>query len=136
MVQYLKNECGLDVYISPHPEGEGSLPAEFESEVGVHVINRPVEEILHVGDVAIFDWPLTTTFGLLLASNKPILMFDFDLVDWDSAVREILMRRVRFVESWFDHQHQAQTQWANISQAIEESLDLDDRTYVRKYIST
>ncbi len=60
-------------------------------------------------------------------------------VDWEqepftSDAREKLQRRCRFVRAWFDEQNRLQTDWADLRNGIEESVELTDRAFFDSYL--
>ena len=118
----------------PHPGSVSSPPAAFANELGVKMLTQPFERVVHMADVFIFASSQSTTFVSALSSNKPIVFVDFGLWDWVPEAYEMLKRRCRVVRGWFDKENRAQVDWGELRDAIEESRDLMDSSFLETYL--
>jgi len=118
----------------PHPHSVALPPAAFQSRLGVRILSEPFERVIDQADVLIFAQPQSTAFVTALTSDKPIVFVDLGLFKWVPEAYEMLKRRCRVVRGWFDKENRAQVNWDELREAIEESRDLKDPSFVETYL--
>ena len=91
------------------------------------------EDVFASADAIMFDSPMTTTFGLALASEKPVVLIDLGRAVFRPEALALLEGRCRVVWAWFDEENRLQTDWDELRSAIEESRDLMDPAFVQSY---
>ena len=128
------SKWGYEILHKPHPEGASRPPAGFAKQFGVKMLTQPFEQVMSLADVFLFDFPLSTTFGVALISETPMVLIDFGLVDWVPEAYDKLKRRCRIVRGWFDEANRAQVDWNELRVAIEESGDLMDSSFLETYL--
>ncbi len=124
---------GYEVVLKPHP-GHVETARAVSSELGVTVLADPFEQVLGSCDVLLFDYPRTTTFGVALATNKPVVFVDWGQEVFTSDARSKLERRCCIVRAWFDEENRVRTDWNELRTAIEESPRLTDRAFADSYL--
>lgn len=132
LISHLR-EWGYEVLLKPHP-GHTSSAKALGNRLGATTLTERFENVMDKADVLLFDYPRTTTFGTALASNTPVVLVDWQKESFTSDAREKLQRRCRIVPAWFDDQNRLQTDWANLRNGIEESVELTDQAFYESYL--
>ena len=124
---------GYEMLLKPHPSSSCAVPQTFTEELGATLLTGRFENVLAAADAVMFDSPMSTTFGVALASDKPVVLIDLGRAVFRPEALALLERRCRVVKGWFDEENRVQTDWDELHRAIEESRDLNDPAYVRSY---
>ena len=124
---------GYGVVLKPHP-GHVATARTVSSHLGVTVLEDLFERVLDSCDVILFDYAHTTTFGVALATNKPVVFVDWGQEDFTPDARSKLERRCRIVRAWFDENNRVHTDWNELRSAIEESPQLTDPAFANSYL--
>ena len=133
LISHLR-DWGYEVILKPHPGTHTSSAQVLGDRLGATTLTERFENVMDLADVLLFDYPRTTTFGTALASNSPVVLIDWEQEPFTSDAREKLQRRCRFVRAWFDEQNRLQTDWADLRNGIEESVELTDRAFFDSYL--
>lgn len=123
---------GYAVLDKPHPWSVSPPPAAFQ-EMGVNVLDRPFERVMGLADAFLFVNPNSTAYVSAVASGKPIIYIDFGQYRWHPEARDLLARRCRIVEGWFDEANRAQVDWDELRSAVPEAVHLLDRGFEEAY---
>ena len=124
---------GFEMLLKPHPGSSCPVPPAFTEEFGATLLMERFEQVLGSADALMFDSPLSTTFGVALASDKPVVLIDIGRAVFRPEALALLERRCRVVKGWFDEENRLQTDWDELRRAIEESRDLIDPAFVQSY---
>ena len=124
---------GYEMLLKPHPSSHCAVPQAFTEELGATLFTERFEDVFASADAIMFDSPMTTTFGLALASEKPVVLIDLGRAVFRPEALALLEGRCRVVRAWFDEENRLQTDWDELRSAIEESRDLMDPAFVQSY---
>jgi hypothetical protein len=120
---------GYEVLVKPHPGSPTNLPSDVFGHLGVKVLRGRFEDVYDAGDLLLYDYPLTTTFGGGLSSGLPIVLIDFGYLELPALERQQLVRRVAVVSGSYDAENRAQVDWSRLAQAIHKAPSLKDTAY-------
>ncbi len=127
-------DAGYRVLLKPHPENRTPCPAAFEDALGATILTQPFEDVYQQADLLLYDKSMTTTWGVGLRTDKPVVFVDFGFAPLPPDLEDLLDRRCARVPSWLDQNNRAQTDWKALLQAIEKAPELRDATYVDRVL--
>jgi hypothetical protein len=93
--------AGYRVLYKPHPETQRTTSEIMAARVD-EIILAPFEAVMDQADCFVFTYPITTTFGVALASNTPIVMLDHEGRRWIQGAYKKLKRRCVMVPTSLD----------------------------------
>ncbi|MGB0383337.1 MAG: hypothetical protein ACPGWR_00815 [Ardenticatenaceae bacterium] len=126
---------GLKVINKPHPASMMPSPEAYSKLFDVTTLLEPFERVMHLADVFIYSHSMSTTFGIVLASDKPVVFIDFGYTEWLPEARSMLKKRCGVVKGWFDEANRAQVNWDELHKAIKDSRYLMDMSFVQTYLN-
>jgi len=124
---------GYEMLLKPHPGSHYPIPPAFTEELGARLLTERFERVLADADAVMFDSPMSTTFGVALASEKPVILIDLGRAIFRPEARALLEKRCRIVKAWFDETNRLQIDWDELRRAIAEAPDLTDPAFVESY---
>ena len=93
---------GIRTKIKPHPatnlDGLSQHPLSDVAEV----LNSPFEKIMHEAEMFIFDYAQSTTFWAALCTEKPVILIDTKITEFDKETRDLLEHRCLVIDTKFD----------------------------------
>lgn len=92
--------AGYQVAYKPHPETQDVVSPLIRSEADIVMTNSFTDAML-AADAIVFTYPLTTTLGLALCSDRPIVIIDLEGRNWVPGVRSALEKRCCLVRARF-----------------------------------
>ncbi len=92
---------GFFVQYKAHPSSEAMAIELIGPEVD-EVPTAAFEDCCANADAFVFGTPLTTTFGIALCTDTPIVMIDPQGRNWNPDILSLLQRRCAFVPAEFD----------------------------------
>lgn len=95
LVEALKR-LPVDLLCRPHPEGIFSGQKHPLTELTV-TESRPFEQLMDETDVVVLDYPISTTFGYSLCTEKPMVYLDIGIGRVEPAIKAEFERRARVV---------------------------------------
>lgn len=120
------------VLLRPHPECPIGVHPSF-SAFGGYCNPDSLEEQINWADVLVFDWFRTSAMGIALASRAPIVLVDFDSVDWWPPAMHALKKRISIVEPQARDGEELISSDA-FREAFEEAQGRRDDTFMLEYI--
>lgn len=123
-------ELGHEILYKPHPESPLKPPAAFQEIFGARELRGRFESVYEKADVLIFDYPLTTTFGFALRTDKPVVLIDFQFVRLPYEDRVKLEDRCGIVRAWYDEENRAQVERDRLAAAIRLATSLRGGEFV------
>lgn len=126
--------AGYRVLLKPHPENRSPCPAAFEDALGATILTQPFEEVYQKADILLYDKSMTTTWGVGLRTDKPVVFVDFGFAPLPPDLEDLLDRRCARVPGWFDENNRAQTDWEVLLQAIEKAPKRRDSAYADRVL--
>ncbi len=126
---------GYDMLLKPHPASSIEVPSEFIDGLGANLLTQSFEEIADTADAFLFEYSSTNTFGLAIATGKPVILINHGYETYSQTAREVLSRRCSFVEAWFDERNRLQVIWDELRESIEVSRALNDPSYMEQYLA-
>ena len=126
---------GYDMLLKPHPASSIEVPSEFIDGLGANLLTQSFEEIADTADAFLFEYSSTNTFGLAIATGKPVILINHGYETYSQTAREVLSRRCSFVEAWFDERNRLQVIWDELRESIEVSRTLNDPSYLEQYLA-
>ncbi len=122
-------DMGFQLLHKPHPESHARAPHDFEARFGVEELAGRFEDVYERGDLILFDFPLTTTFGFALQTEKPVVLIDFGFSQYRDRERAHLERRCAVASGWYDSDNRAHANPTELHAAIERAPSLTDPTF-------
>jgi hypothetical protein len=133
--RFLTDE-GYQVILKCHPESRVFPPAQFESVSGAKITTQPYEQMMENADLVIFDHITTSTFQATLKTNLPILIFDSVDFGLTKEARDLLSRRVEFLNMSYDNENRSEVNWKAIPRSIKEaSRKKNDGVFAETFLS-
>ncbi len=111
----------FDVFFKPHPESRILPHPALGKELEVKTIHERFEDIVEQGDLLILDYTFTSIFLSALKTNIPIVIIDFDGLEWFPGTRELAEKRCSIVEAIIDEDNRVNVNWDKVFRAIEEA---------------
>ncbi len=125
---------GYEVLFKPHPESQTRYPAAFEKKLGAHIINKPFEESMDDADLILMDYTYTSVFLPALTSHLPLVLVDFDNLNWHDGARALFEKRGALVEASFDEQNRVSIDWNALKTALETAAKMNrDQEFPARY---
>ncbi|MCW5698803.1 MAG: hypothetical protein KIT00_03065 [Rhodospirillales bacterium] len=125
---------GFEPLYKAHPEMKGVGDAFFR-ELGAEIVSEPFEKSWMKADALIFTYPTTTTFGVAVCTNRPIVLFDIEGIQWNPQPRELLKNRCAFVPARYDDRDRLTYPEEHLLAALATSPRSPDLTYVQRLMA-
>lgn len=116
-------EWDYEVIMKLHPESPLRPPEIFE-DMGATIVTERFEDVLNIGDVALFDFVYTTTFRSALSTNIPMVLMDFYQHPWTEKGRNLFEKRASLIDGYFDADNKEQLDWDQLKAGIENSKNI------------
>jgi hypothetical protein len=126
-------QAGLKVLYRPHPAAQHVTPNLMAPEVD-EVLLEPFEMVYQSADAILFTYPLTSTFGIGLCSEKPIILIDMEGEAWYQDIFRLLRKRCAIVSAKFDERNRVSFEPKDLLAAIDEAVETRDYEYVFTYL--
>ncbi len=120
---------GYQILVKPHPETKTNFNQSFFSDHGVKIIYEKFEDVYHQGDILLYDYTMTTTFGTGLLTDLPVTLIDFGYTELDEEYLQLLKKRCAIITGHYDKDNRAQVDWQLLKQGLTDSLFLSDTSY-------
>ena len=101
-VIYWMHNLGLPAKVKPHPETNLDGLSQHPLSPVAEVLNSPFEEIIHDAEIFIFDYAQSTTFWAALCTEKPVILIDTKITEFDKETRDLIEHRCLVVDTKFD----------------------------------
>lgn len=124
---------GIKVLYRPHPATEHLMSKVMASEAD-EILLQPFEAVYQQADALLLTYPLTTTFGFALCSEKPIILIDMEGEAWYQDIYRLIKKRCALVTAKFDERNRVSFKAQDLLAAMEEALDRRDYEYVFTYL--
>ena len=124
---------GFEVFNKPHTKA-GPSPEVLEDILGVKSLHGNLEDIIHDYDIVIFDRPLSTCLYTTVASDRPLVFVDLEMVKWDQKAMALLRRRCAVVPASFDSSNRVQIDWNELRGALDKASNLMDRGFYETFL--
>jgi hypothetical protein len=132
LVKLLK-QAGYEVTYKAHPEEIGEIKCAFDG-IADKIEGRPFEAVYHEADAFVFAHPLSTTFGLALCTNRPIVLIDIEGRNWNRDGYQLLRKRCAMVPAWFSASNRIEFDEQNLVEALQSAEASIDASYVETYM--
>ncbi|MCB9991201.1 MAG: hypothetical protein H6867_07445 [Rhodospirillales bacterium] len=127
-------EWGYDVYLKPHPESPVMPPAFFEKEFGVKIAQAPFEEIRGQADLFLFDYTYTSVIFPALQSNTPMMIIDFEGMNWYPEAYDLAQKRCSIIQGGYDDHNRIFVDWDDVRQGIKDAvMKCNNHEFVKTY---
>jgi hypothetical protein len=126
-------QAGLKVLYRPHPAAQHVTPNLMAPEVD-EVLLEPFEMVYQAADAILFTYPLTSTFGIGLCSEKPIIFINMEGEAWNKDLFRLLRKRCAIVSAKFDERNRVSFEPKDLLAAIDEAVETRDYEYVFTYL--
>jgi len=128
------NEWGYQVYLKPHPESFLLPPENYETDMGVKIINGRFEDMTEEMDLYLFDFTQTSVFKPSILSGKPVVMIDFKGLEWADGAKESLDQRVEMMEGVFDQDNRIQVEWETLKSLLKTApKKASNQDFIKKF---
>lgn len=124
---------GIRVLYRPHPD-TGQLMCTVMAQEVDEVLLQPFETAYRQADALLFTYPLTTTFGFALCSEKPVILIDMEGEAWYQDIYRLIKKRCALVGAKFDERNRVSFKTEDLHAAMEEALEKQDYEYVFTYL--
>lgn len=101
VVSWLQS-CGIIAKIKPHPATNLDGLSEHPLSEVAEVLNSPFEKIMRDAEMFIFDYAQSTTFWAALCTEKPVILIDTKITEFDKETRDLLNHRCLVIDTKFD----------------------------------
>jgi hypothetical protein len=128
---YLLKQRGLKVIYKAHPDRRREVKGVFERSVD-EIRVEAFEDVYHTCDAFIFAHTDTSTFGIALCTNKPIVVLDVEGKPWRGNTREMISKRCRMVPAWIDGRCRILFDDHALKTALSEKITNPNREYFEK----
>ena len=125
---------GFRVLLKPHPDSPTPTPAAFATSLGAQILDKRFEEVIEQGDVLLFDYPRSSTFGAALRSDRPIVVADFGTAQFTAEALKMLERRCAIVPGRFGPDNRLGIDWLEFDNALSRCIGLSDSSFVDSYL--
>lgn len=132
VISWLK-ECGITPKIKPHPgtnlDGLLKHPLGTEAEI----LTEPFESVAKNAEIFIFDYAQSTTFWAALCTNRPVILIDTKITEFDHKTRELLAGRCYIIETEFDDRGRcifAESQLTDALLRAREKTNFDSQEFI------
>ncbi len=113
-------EKGYRVILKVHPE-TAVMPPDVLKDLGAELRSEPLEDMMHEGDLVLFDCVHTTVFRSVLATNTPMVLIDFHGHGLTDKALSMLTKRIGFINAGFDTENRAKVAWEDLFKAVDEA---------------
>lgn len=124
---------GYEVVYKAHPECAATARRLIADKVD-RFVDGPLETSRANVDAAILTYPMTTALGVILCSEIPIVLFDFEGQDWFPDVLKLLARRCALVSARLDQGNRVDFEEEDLVEALLEAPSFDDREFLEKHL--
>jgi hypothetical protein len=103
IIKELKN-IGFRVLYKPHPEGiyKTGVIKKIFNKLNIEIVDGTFEDVMDMTDIYFFTSICTTAIGYAITSNKPIVALRIPLEQVLPGQRELLEKRIIFVDTFED----------------------------------
>lgn len=127
-------ENGFTALYKAHPEMKGAGDSFFR-DLGAEVIPAPFEQAWSEADALIFTYPLTSTFGVALCTNRPIIVLDVEGLAWNPEPLALLRDRCTLIPASYDDRDRIRFDTGALVEALRRPTSEPDQSYVRRMMS-
>ena len=134
LLAFLQN-LNLEVIYKPHPEGRSKVPVGFAESFGFKTVDVPFEQVTIPVDAYLIDFCCSSTTGVILRSEKPVIYFDPGYPELLPEARTALDRRCEVVPIAEDDDCRLQADWDVATEAIIRTRYGFDTTFADRYFA-
>ena len=124
---------GYNVLYKPHPDTHEIMKMVMQGEAD-SVIPERFEAAYGEADALLFTYPLTTTFGFAVCTEKPIVLIDMKGESWYEDIYEKIGKRCALVDAHFDDRNRVAFDTNELLEAIRIAPEKRDSDYVVSYM--
>jgi len=133
MARALKG-AGYRVLYKPHPSSLDAATTLIGPEVD-EMPTAPFEDCCTDADTFIFGTPLTTTFGMALCTDTPIVMIDPEGRNWNPEIEALLRKRCEFVAASLDGHNRINLDLPKFVAAIETAPERRSNEFFERFLT-
>lgn len=124
---------GVEVIYKMHPDRRKEAEGIFDTFCD-RIVVEPFEDVLDMADAYLFNQIGTTTFGIAVCMNKPVITIDLADENWNPDVRPLLERRCVSIAAKMDHRQRIRFDEAALKNVLTQPVGEIDFSYVRHYM--
>lgn len=124
---------GLRVIYKVHPNRLKEAKGIFEG-LAHEIKSEPFEEVYQECDAYVFGHTDTSTFGIALCTNKPIISIEIQGKRWNPGPYELIARRCKLVPAWIDSRSRVIYDESKLMEYIKEKVELANSEVVEQYM--
>jgi hypothetical protein len=126
--------AGIRVLYKAHPDRLAEVEGILDSYVDEVVVD-PFESTWQMADVYLFPTITTSTFGIALSSAKPVVALDLPGRKWSHHARQLLSKRVKFIEAVLDQNNRIVVDERKLVNAVCEDIAEIDGSFFASYLA-
>ena len=134
LVRFLKTQ-GLRVVYKVHPDRFEEARGVFEG-LAHEICPEPFEKVYLDCDAYLFAHADTSTFGIALCTNKPVILINFDGKPWNSRPFELVCKRCNLVPSWIDDRNRIQFDLEKLIEHLEKKIAEPNTEFMEEYVNS
>ena len=126
-------KLGIKLIMKRHPD-------QLKASSGIYhpyfdeLVDETFETVYERAHAFLFTNISTSTLYFALLTNKPVVLFDFQLEDMWEEVREPLRKRCRVVSSWFDDNGKVMFDEDALADALTKKPEQPDEAFARQFM--
>ncbi len=101
LISWMK-EADISVKIKPHPGTNLSGLSSHPLSKAAEVLTMPFEDIMSATQFFVFDYAQSTTFWAALCTDKPVILIDAKITEFDEEMKKLLQERCFIIGTDFD----------------------------------
>ena len=126
------NSHNISIAYKPHPDRLEYIPDLFTS-LGVEIVDGPFHMAINSYTTIIFSHPTTSLFGLVLKTDKNMILIDSATHLWNDVAIDKLQKRCHILRSYPSENTRIEFSEAQLIDAIHSILDGDNRRFDRDF---
>jgi hypothetical protein len=122
----------FDVLYKAHPERPHPV-SEVMDALGCTVILEPFEQVHRTADAFIVNYTFSSTFPVILGSERPVYLLDFERALWKPVYRDLLAKRCVIIPVEADSEGRIQFDENQLLRRLSGEQSYPDYSYVERY---
>lgn len=127
----LMKKMGFDVIYKAHPDRLMEIRGIFDGKAD-EIRTEPFEDVSHSCDAFLFTHTDTSTFGIALCTNKPVIAIEIQGKLWCKNVYKLVSKRCRMVSAHLDENCRIVFDEQAFKRALTQDPDQPNMEYLEK----
>jgi len=132
LIHFLKTQ-GLRVVYKVHPDRLEEARGVFDA-LADEIRPEPFEKVYLDCDAYLFGHADSSTFGIALCTNKPVILINAAGKAWNQKPFELVCRRCHVVPAWMDDSNRIQFEEDVLATYLQSEIAAPDTAFMNEYV--